>query len=166
MAITFTLVSQGSNHLVYLASSSGGAQGEDDIGIIQNRAPATGGANVDLAAASVPPAGVPYNAGLLKELVDIEYTIASPVDLAHRQLLDWGLGSAGGIVSVPGKRLRATVEQVCPSDSPVEVLKSWGIDARSDGEATSYGEYVVTCSEVGAARALVRIEAIGTPQQF
>jgi hypothetical protein len=160
MAITFTLVSQGSNHLVYLAESDGGAQGLDDVGIIQNRAPATGGANVDLAAAAVPPASAPYNAGLLKELIDQTVTTDT---IARRKMLDWGLGAVSdGLDYVPGKRLRATVEQICPTD----VLKSWGIDARTDGEATPYGEYVVTCDEVGAARALVRIEAIGTPQQF
>jgi hypothetical protein len=157
MAITFELVSKGSNHLVYLASS-GGTTAAFDTGTIQ--ATGVGDADVALEDAAVPDPGA-YNAGQMKQIVDLA-TIVSD-SMARRQLLDWGLSQVigDGIVNVPGKRMRASITQVVLSGQ--EASKHWSIDASSDG---TRGQYDVCCTATGTARALVRIEAIGTPQQF
>jgi hypothetical protein len=97
----------------------------------------------------------------MKQIVDL--TTITSVAKARRQLMDWGLSQVigDGIVNVPGKRLRASVTQVTLFGQ--EGSKKWSIDASSDG---TQGQYDVCCTATGTARALVRIEAIGTPQQF
>ena len=164
MAITFALVSQGSNHLVYLATS-GGSSAALDTGTIQPTG--LGDADVAMEDAVVPPAGAPYNAGLIKQVIDL--TNITTQTRARKQLLDWGLLAVPPtvgeqILNVPGKRCRAYFIPVTPGQG--EVLKSWSIDADTNGAPGTRGEYNVAATAVGVARALVVIEALGTPQQF
>lgn len=160
MAITFTLVSKGSNHLVYLAASSG-SQNPVDAGTLQMTG--AGAADVALEDAAVPDSGANYNAGLLKEVVDIDFPVGPNMSgVARRQMMDWGLGGPPSqfacIIKVPGKRCRPYIVPLLPGGG--EVLKNWAIDDNNVGLG-----YAVACTAVGAARALVVIEAIGSPQQ-
>ncbi len=162
MALIFTLVSAGSNHAVYVAQSTG-TTAAFDTGTIQPTG--AGDADVALEDAGVPPAAAHWNAGLLKQVMDLA-NIDSQAK-ARRQLLDWGgVGSPtvnDGILNVAGKRCRAFIVPITPTGG--EVLKSWAIDADDSGVGNR-GEYNVACTAAGASRALVVIEAIGTPQQF
>lgn len=161
MAITFTLVTSGPSHAVYLADSEGTTQAFD-TGVLQ--VGGAGDADVALEDAAVPPTGANWPAGLLKEVADVG-AINTQAE-ARRKLLDWGgVGlptASDGLLNVNGKRLRAYFVPVAPTGG--EVLKSWAIDADTDASLT--GEYNVTATATGSARALLVIEALGTPQQF
>lgn len=161
MAITFTLVSRGSNHLVYQAESSGSTLGFD-TGTIQPTG--VGDADVAMEDAAVPPAGANYNAGLIKQVID-QVNVTTQA-IARRQLLDQGLAPVvgDGIFNVPGKRCRAWIVPTVPTGG--DVLKNWSIDADTNGAPGTRGEYNVSCTAAGTAGALIYIEALGTPQQF
>ena len=154
MAITFALVSRGANHAVYLATSTGDRT--TDLGLLQ--CVGAGAADVSLQDAAVP--------GLLKQIVDLD-NIADQHH-ARRQLLDWGLApfAGDGILNVPGSRLRAYFVDVVPDQGAQEVDKQWSVDALTDGFPGTHGDYFVSTVGAGASRAMLVIEAIGTPQQF
>lgn len=159
MAIIFTLVAQGSNHCEYIVQSTG-STAAFDTGTVQ--ATGAGDANVALEDVGIPPAGAHWNAGLLKQVMDLD-NIADQ-DMARRQLLDWGLPPVvgDGILNVQGKRCRAYLVPILPAGP--EVQKNWSIDADDDGAGK--GEYNIACTAVGSSRARLIIEAIGTPLQF
>lgn len=152
MAITFELVSRGSNHVVYLANSTGSTLTEQ--GIIQFTG--AGAADVALEDAANPPDGE-YNAGAMLELVRLPITSKQQAD---RTYMDLGLapGVGDGIANVQGKRMRAWVQPLTGN-----VLKNWAISANF---SAGRGQYVVQAGQTGAQEALVIIELIGTPQQF
>jgi hypothetical protein len=162
MAITFVLQSRGSNHAVYLATSTG-TTAAFDTGTIQPTG--AGDADVALEDAGVPPAGAHWNAGLLKQVMDLA-NIDSAAK-ARRQLLDMGgVGSVtalDGILNVAGKRCRAWIQPLLPTGG--QVHKNWSLDADDSG-AGNRGEYNVACTAAGASAALIYIEALGTPQNF
>jgi hypothetical protein len=159
MALAFVLVSKGSNHVTYRASVV--AQ-STDVGTIQTTG--AGDADVALRDAAVPTAGAPYNAGLLKEIVDM--TTISTQAIARRQMLDWGLAPVvgDGILNVPGKRCRAYVQGINPVAAADNA--EWSLDA--DVGAGGGGEINVRVNNGAATTsfALITIEAIGTPLQF
>lgn len=146
MAITFELVSQGPNHLTYLATAT--AVTGTNTGTIQWTG--AGDADVALSDADV--------GGLMKEIVDTAVTSDAE---AQRLMLDWGaLGSSTpNITNVGGKRCRIYLTGILADGNSIQ---AWVLTAVNNG---GHPEVQVE-TEQGAAQALIYIEAVGTPQRW